>query len=117
MYLSARVARTATGTMISTSRYGIRNQQEAVVPKCSDIVFLYRRFQHGRAGIDFITQCPRPQLQQAKSQCDKNACCETFRVELQLCGGPAFALSHRKAFDLVNPVEPRCRPTTFAQLC
>ena len=28
---------------------------------------------HGRAGVDLIAQGPRPQLQQAKSKCDKNA--------------------------------------------
>ena len=73
------------------------------MPQRPDIVLLHRRFQHGRAGIDFIAQCPRPQLQKAKSKCDKNARRETFRMELQICGGRAFVLSQRKALELDNP--------------
>jgi len=73
------------------------------VPKRADIILLHGGFEHGRMGMNFITQCSDPHLQQAEAKGDEDARRETFRIELQICGGRGFALSQRKAWELGNP--------------
>ncbi len=69
---------------------GEGKQEKAIVPGQANEPFRKWSLKNFSTVFDFKTNGVRPELKQAKTECDKNARTETFRIELQIRSRSAF---------------------------
>src|SRR4029077_5142322 len=84
------------------------------VPERGDVIFPRGFADNVRPVIDFIAQCPRPNLQQPESERDQPSREPTFDLQFFLRFAETLCCPQRYVWGLGSPIWSRIRQTTVS---
>src|SRR5207248_8312886 len=105
------------GCTISVGEKAPQNEwkdEQAIVPKRSDIIFSHRSTDDTRPVIDFVAQSARPNLQQVKAKRDQPSRKPTFDFQCFLRLADALCCPQRYVCGFGSPIWSRIRQTTVS---